>query len=163
MTDIKDLEEFFPLQFGKNNAILRKICDPIEKITNDVKLLADVLPMLMREKDGIGLAAPQIGQTVRMIAITQRDTSKKKRELLDELIMINPVLLGQSKETCIEEEACLSLPKESGKVERSISITVKFQTIDGKEHIHKADDYNARIILHEMDHLDGILFTDKVV
>jgi len=89
--------------------------------------------------------------------------SGKDWELIHEWIMINPIIIGKSKETNIDEEACLSLPNITGKVERASSITVKFQTIDGESHIYKANGYNARIILHEIDHLEGILFTDKLV
>jgi peptide deformylase len=98
-----------------------------------------------------------------MCAITQRDTEPKERELLEEVIMINPVIVGKGKETDVQEEGCLSLPGQTGKVERPLDITVKYTTIDGKDHLRKVSGYNARIIQHEIDHLDGVLFIDKLV
>ena len=98
-----------------------------------------------------------------MAAITQWDTSGKKRKLIDQFVMLNPQILGSSDDELVDEEWCLSLPWATGKVSRPSSITVKFHTPDGNEVIHKADGYNARIILHEIDHLDGVLFVDKLV
>lgn len=163
MSHIEELEKKFPLQYGEHNPILRKKSLPVSSFTQETKILAEALRLLMWKHDGVGLAAPQIGKNVRMIAVTQRDMSQKNWELLQEWVMINPLVIGKSKKTTIDEEACLSLPNITGKVERVDSITVKFQTLDGKSHIHKANGYNARIILHEIDHLEGILFTDKIV
>ena len=163
MNRLAHLKKTFPLQYGVNNPILRKVSDPVQNITPAMQELAEALSTLMREYDGVGLAAPQIGKNVRMVSVTQRDTSKKEREFLEEFVMINPMIIGKSDTLCVDEEACLSLPGETGNVQRPDSITVQFQTIDGKSHIHKADGYNARIIYHEIDHLDGILFVDKVV
>jgi peptide deformylase len=97
-----------------------------------------------------------------MAAITQWDMSKKKRELLEEVIMINPEVISKGEKTEIEEEGCLSLPGITGDVSRPTQITIKYQTIDGKQHIRKISGYNARIVQHEIDHLDGVLFIDKL-
>ncbi len=163
MTKTEEYKDMFPLEFGENNPVLRKKCLEVKYFTKETKILVEALAVLMWEYEGVGIAAPQIWQTVRIAAVTQRDTSKKNRELLEEFVMINPILIGKGDETVIDEEACLSLPKITGKVARPLDITIKYQTIDGKTHIKKATGYNARILLHEMDHLDGVLFIDKLV
>lgn len=123
---------------------------------------------LTRDYDGVWLAAPQINQNMRIAAITQRDTTYKnedwdiQRKLLDEFVIINPKILVASPEESVEQEACLSLPKIKGDVSRSDSITIEYLWVDGKQHVHKATWFNARVILHEMDHLDGVLFIDKL-
>jgi peptide deformylase len=88
---------------------------------------------------------------------------RKETRTHHEFVMINPEVLAASPTTCNDEEACLSLPGQKGMVERSDTITVRYMTVDGKIHMHKATGYNARIILHEIDHLDGVLFIDKLV
>lgn len=162
MEHIDTLKQKYPLQLGSENQILRDACKEIKKINKDIKKLAQALEFLVREYEWVGLAAPQIGHNIRMAAITQRDMSKKKRELREEFVMINPTIVSSSQDLEIEEEWCLSLPWVTWTVERPKEITVKYQTIDGKQHIRKATWYNARIIQHEIDHLDGVLFIDKL-
>ncbi len=160
--NIRDLEREFPLELGVDNLILRTPCPPVGRIDDEVEALGLALQKLVWAYEGVGIAAPQVGRTVRMAAITQRDMSKKKRELILEDIMINPVILGHSDFMLIEREACLSLPGIKGDVARPESITVRYTRLDGTQTTLKADDYNARIILHEMDHLDGVLFVDRM-
>lgn len=162
MDHLAYLKQQYPLQLGADNSILRTVSSEIAHISSEVQELAHALELLVREYEGVGLAAPQIGKNMRMVAITQRDISKKKRDLQEEVVMINPVVVGQGTKTEVEEEGCLSLPGITGNVQRPIDITVKYKTIDGKEHIRKVSGYNARIIQHEIDHLDGVLFIDKL-
>lgn len=146
-----------------NNPILREKSAEIEYI--DAKLQDFAIDLLdtMWEKDWVWLAAPQVGKNIRMIAITQWKTKWKKIELKWEEIMINPKYLFKSKETQIDEEWCLSIPWITWKVERHSSIKIEYTDINWITHIHKAEWMNARIIQHEMDHLDWILFTDKQI
>jgi len=162
MDHIDILKKQYPLQLGADNTILRTPCKAVKKINKDVKKLAQALEFLVWEYEWVGLAAPQIWHNVRMTAITQRDMSKKKRELLEEVIMINPEIIATGNKKDIEEEWCLSLPGTTGNVSRPTQITVKYQTIDGRQHIRKISWYNARIVQHEIDHLDGVLFIDKL-
>ena len=162
MHSITQLKKLYPLQYTANNPILREVCEEVKKITPEIKELYQALHELVREYEWVGLAAPQIGKNIRMAAVTQRDMSKKKRKLLQEIILINPVIIGSSSTTEIAEEWCLSLPWVLGNVERPDEITIKYMDIKGKSHILKSSGYNARIILHEMDHLDGVLFIDKL-
>ncbi len=163
------LQKKYPLITGENTPILRIVCDEVKKITPEIKQFCKDIIELMREYDGVWLAAPQIDQNYRIAAVTQRDTNhtnrkwEKERKLTDEFVMINPKVLSTSHETSISEEACLSLPKIKGDVSRPDSITIQYMCSKGKTHVHKATDFNARVILHEMDHLDGVLFIDKLV
>ena len=163
MDQLAYFKQQYPLQFGEKNTILRTMSKEVKKNSPEIKELAEALEMLLWEYEWVGIAAPQIGHNVRMSAITQRDTSQKERELLEEVVLINPVIIGTWEETDIQEEGCLSLPNQAGRVERFLDVTIKYQTIDGKEHVRKASGYNARIIQHEIDHLDGVLFLDKLV
>lgn len=162
MDHIDVLKKQYPLQLWADNTILRTTCKPVNKITKEIRKLAQALEFLVREYEWVGLAAPQIWENIRMAAITQWDMSKKKRELLEEVIMINPEVISKGEKTEIEEEGCLSLPGITGDVSRPTQITIKYQTIDGKQHIRKISGYNARIVQHEIDHLDGVLFIDKL-
>lgn len=102
--DIDLLIQEYPLQQGAHLPVLRAMCQPVKQITKEVRTFAKALLELMRAYDGVGLAAPQIGKTWRMAAITQRDTSHKERELIKEEVMINPVILAVSTETEREKE-----------------------------------------------------------
>lgn len=160
--DIETLKHLYPLQVGAANPLLRTVCAPVETITDEIKVLADALIELMRYHKGVGLAAPQVGQTIRMAAITQWDMSQEQWELLVETVIINPKILWQAENIAVDAEWCLSLPGEEWRVARPTSVTIEYTDIFGKTQILKANGYNARIILHEMDHLDGVLFIDKL-
>ena len=163
------LQKKYPLVTWEDQEILRIVCAEVKKISPEIRQFADDILELMREYKGVWLAAPQIGQDYRMAAITQRDTEHVNKswesewKLLDEFVIINPTILSQSDYKTIESEACLSLPWVKGDVTRPDSITIQYLWIDSKTHIHKATGFNARVILHEMDHLDGVLFIDKLV
>ena len=117
----------------------------------------------MYQNKGVGLAAPQVGENIRVIATSQRDKKKTKDKFLGETIMINPKIIEKSKETILREEACISLPNCTGMVRRYYAITVEFLDLKGKKQTKKYKEFNAVIVQHEIDHLDGVLFMDKVV
>lgn len=121
------------------------------------------LIVLMYQNKGVGLAAPQVGENIRIIATSQRDKKKTKDKFLGETIMINPKIVEKSKETILREEACISLPNCTGMVKRHQAITVEFLDLKGKKQNKKYKEFNAVIIQHEIDHLDGVLFIDKIV
>lgn len=151
------------IQTGDNNPILRSKSEFVDEITPEIKAFCQDLIKLMRKHDGVGLAAPQVGKNIRIIATTQRDMKKVKEALLAETIMINPEIKEFSKDTIIWEEACISLPDILGKVKRYKSLTVEYLDIKWNKQKKKLKDFNAVIVQHEMDHLEGILFTDKLV
>jgi peptide deformylase len=134
---------------------LRKISRevPVEEI-KDKKMREFALDMAktMKEKDGIGLAAPQTGNNIRLITISAKDGV---------LVMFNPKIIKKSLLKEWEEEGCLSVPFYFGEVKRPRSVVCVFNGPEGKENKIRASGLLARVIQHEIDHLDGILFIDK--
>ena len=124
--------------------------DPAE-IAGLADLIAD-MKLTMKEQDGVGLAAPQIGQNLRIIVIAQRSGI---------LTMIDPVLKKLSFFKEWGEEGCLSVPNTFGQVRRHRSLTCDYLDESGQPQTLKAIGLMARILQHEVDHLDGILFIDK--
>lgn len=137
-------------KFGDD--ILRKKCRRVEQIDDRIKTLLDDLADTMYEADGVGLAAPQVGILKRIAVV---DVGEGIVEL------INPVITETSG-TQTETEGCLSVPDRYGKVERPQTVTVKTLDRDGNEYEITGHDLFARALCHEIDHLDGIMFVDKV-
>ena len=164
--NINQIKAFYPLETWENNKILRKKSDKVDIFDDEVKEFAEILLDLMYAYDGVGLAAPQVGKNIRIIATTQRKETKKwhkkNKEIIWETAMINPEIVEHSEEKKKWEEACLSVPGLCGDVERWTRIVVKYQDKKWKQHVQKYTWFSAVVIQHEMDHLDGILFTDKV-
>ena len=160
---MSDLANFYPIQIGEDNKILRTKSKDIDVIDSDLVSFADDLLDLMYEYDGVWLAAPQVWKNIRMIAITTRKTGKKWQELASEEVMINPIITEASPDMVVSEEACLSLPNIIWNVKRHKNITVEYKNIDGFKKKKKLKNYNSFIIQHEIDHLEWILFVDKVI
>jgi peptide deformylase len=135
---------------------LRLISKPVEKITPEIRALADDMFETMYEAPGIGLAAIQIAVPLRLITM---DLSKKEGEK-DPRVFINPEILSSSEELAVYEEGCLSIPEYYEEVERPAQVRVRFMDIDGKIHEEDADGLYATCIQHEIDHLNGVLFVD---
>ncbi|MEH6940506.1 peptide deformylase [Bacillus sp. JJ722] len=136
------------------NAILEKKCEDVTVFDDKLAKLLDNMYDTMVNADGVGLAAPQVGVAKR-IAIVEIDPEEGTLE------MINPEII-ESKGSEVDVEGCLSFPGIYGEVERAYSITIQAQDRDGKVFILQTEDFHARAIQHEIDHLDGILFTSKV-
>ena len=136
--------------------ILRKKCEPLEKVNVNTKKLLDDMLETMYAAPGIGLAAVQIGILKRIVVIDISKSEEKKNPLF----FINPQIVNQSKKTSIYEEGCLSLPGQFAEIERPAECTLKYIDYNGKEKELKADGLLATCIQHEVDHLDGILFID---
>jgi len=135
---------------------LRLVSKPIEKITPEIRALADDMLETMYEAPGIGLAAIQIAQPLRLITM---DVSKKEGEK-DPRVFINPEIISSSEELSVYEEGCLSIPDYYEEVERPAKVRVRFMDIDGKVHEEDAEGLYATCIQHEIDHLNGVLFVD---
>lgn len=135
--------------------ILRRTAKEVKVFDQELKDLATAMAKIMYEDDGIGLAAPQVSLSQRMIVIGDRDGKSFKA-------YVNPEITFCSKDKSVNEEGCLSLPKIYGLVKRSKKIHVKYQDLDGKWLKEKIKDFNAIILQHEVDHLNGILFIDRV-
>ncbi|UOD33826.1 peptide deformylase [Deferribacteraceae bacterium V6Fe1] len=137
--------------------VLRKKSTPVEQIDDNIKKLLDDMAETMYEAPGIGLAAPQVGVNKRVIVIDV--TGPEERSGL--LKIVNPEILRMEGE-CEGEEGCLSVPQEYADVKRAEKITVKFLDEEGREQILETDGLLARAFQHEIDHLDGVLFIDKI-
>lgn len=145
-----------PITKGANNPILRRKDNPkYGKVTKKTaKLLKDMEESMIAAK-GVGIAATQIGLNTRVCHIT---LGRLRRTFP----MINPEILEWSEETKVEQEGCLSLPGHWGPVERSVWVKAKFVDAKGQEKIMRFEDFDARIVQHEVDHLNGTLFIDHV-
>ncbi len=125
--------------------------------SNEIQTLINNMIPTMYGDDGIGLAAPQVAENVR-IAVIGKDADP---HLKHDLVLVNPVIERISKKTNVDTEGCLSVPGKMGKVKRFTDIRVKALDRAGKEIEFKAHHYFARVIQHELDHLDGILYIDR--
>jgi peptide deformylase len=140
--------------------ILRRKAHKVEALTKELQTLIDDMIVTMRDAPGVGLAAPQVGVSLRVIVIEygdDEDESKPKKLYT----LINPEIVKTSEEVVEGIEACLSVPALAGTVDRFEEITVKALNRQGKPVKIKADDWLARIFQHEIDHIDGIVFTDR--
>lgn len=137
----------------EGDPILRKKSKEIREITDRIKVLLEDMVETMNHENGVGLAAPQVGILRRAIVLDIGEGPIK---------MINPVISSE-KGKIIEAEGCLSVPGRSGTVQRPESIRVEYTDIDGKETSIKAEGLMARAICHEVDHLNGILYIDKII
>lgn len=140
------------VKFGDD--VLRKKCRPVEKFDERLCSLLDDLVETLEASDGAGLAAPQIGILRRVAVVNIRD----KRGTIE---LVNPVIIEESGNRA-GNEGCLSAPGEWAQVERPASVTVKAFDRQGNEFTIKGEELLARALCHEIDHLDGVLFTDKV-
>ncbi len=137
---------------GEKNKILRQKSLPVQHLDKDVHLLVEEMRKIMEENNGIGLAAIQVGRPERVIVV---EVDNKF------YAFINPQIIKKSKKTIVMEEGCLSLPGIFGDVERPEKITFRALNLRGKKVKMKVFGLLARVIQHEIDHLDGILFIDK--
>ena len=138
--------------------ILREKCDSVDRFDEQLAEEAESMSETMFRERGIGLAAPQVGMTKRLIiALQMKDTEDVDAE---PLALVNPVILSRSNSTWEFEEGCLSIPGVVGRVERSEEAVIRYQDVKGNEHTIQTSGMFARILLHEIDHLDGRLFVD---
>ena len=139
---------------------LRLVSKPIEKVTPEIRKLADDMFETMYEAPGIGLAAIQIAQPVRLITMDLAKKSENGETTPQPRVFINPEIISSSEELSIYEEGCLSIPEYYEEVERPAKVRVRFLDLDGKLHEEDAEDLYATCIQHEIDHLNGVLFVD---
>ncbi|MDD2486966.1 MAG: peptide deformylase [Candidatus Gracilibacteria bacterium] len=152
------------VQTGKNNQILRTVSEEIT--TNEIRKYSKIGEEMVKfikdsNNGGVGLAAPQVGISKRLICVSLLRSYDD--ESFKTIFMINPRILEHSTTTDFDKEGCLSVPKEFGEVERFTELKLSYLDSKGKENILFLKGIAARIVQHEVDHLDGILFTDKVV
>lgn len=133
--------------------LLRKKCKPVESFDQKLWQLLDDMKETLDYAEGLGLAAPQVGMLKRVCIVEYDD---KLYEL------VNPVLI-RSQGKCVDNEGCLSVEGFRGLVERPKQIDIEYFDRHGEKVSLHAEGYFARVFLHEMDHLDGILFADKMI
>ena len=131
--------------------VLRNIAAPVTEITPDLTALIAEMQEIMYSAHGVGLAAPQVNRSIRLLVY---DAGNGFRALL------NPEITKRKGEQFEPEEGCLSIPGLRGVVKRANEIVIKAQEADGKPVQFKARDFEARILQHEVDHLNGVLFID---
>jgi peptide deformylase len=140
------------------DAILREVSKPLERVDDAVRALADNMLETMYDAPGIGLAAIQVAEPVRMLVVDVAKEDDGKQPM----VFINPQIIASSNERSVYEEGCLSIPDYYADVERPATITLNYLDRDGKQQTLDADGVLATCLQHEMDHLDGILFIDHI-
>jgi peptide deformylase len=141
------------------DAFLKKVCEPIHKVTPEIQALARAMADLMVAQDGVGLAAPQVGYSIRLVVVDIWWPNTGNRE--ETLTLINPVLSAKTG-TQARQEGCLSVPGVFETVTRSASIHVEAVNLEGEQVSFDASNFLATAIQHEVDHLDGVLFLDRM-
>ena len=136
--------------------ILRTTSKPVERIDEDLRKFADDMLATMYDAPGVGLAAIQVAQPIRMLTV---DVSEKDDEPNPQ-VFINPVVVQKSDTPNVYEEGCLSIPDIYAEVERPAEVTVEYLDLSGEQKTIKADGMLATVLQHEIDHLDGALFID---
>lgn len=143
--------------------VLRRKARKVTTFDSDLQVLIDDMIETMREAPGVGLAAPQVGVSQRVVVVEYTEDEENEDAPKKLYVLVNPEILQPSKETEMGIEGCLSVPGLVGEVERHTSLTVKGQNRRGQPVKYKVSGWLARIFQHEIDHLDGIIYTDRAV
>ena len=133
--------------------ILRQKAQPVEEVNDEIRQLAEDMFETMLAADGVGLACPQVGKSLRMFVLIADDNVRR--------VFINPQIIQTSKEVCDYDEGCLSIPQIYETITRPQKVTVQALNEKGRPFTLDADGFLARIIQHEYDHLEGILYIDR--
>lgn len=156
-----------PLAFY-GDPILRKKCRPVEAITDEIRTLVNNMIETMLAEDGSGIAAPQVHSDLRIFIahppIQNPAAKTQEEEWIDGpiLVYINPRILEKSDETYVRNEGCLSIPGIYGPVERPLSIRVEAMDLEGNLFQRDLHGFAARNFLHENDHINGVLYIDRI-
>lgn len=134
--------------------ILKKKAIKVTDFGKDLQRLIDEMIVTMKYRQGTGIAAPQVGESLRLIVVEHKNKM---------YVMANPEITELSVETEVNVEGCLSVPNIAAHVERSTAVTVKGQDRNGKPIKIKAKDWLARIFQHEIDHINGILIVERAI
>ena len=167
-------------KFGKKKSLTMKYLGEaclhqkaarIKEITDDVRSLGEAMLEVMYKQDGVGLAAPQVGISLRLVTLDVPEPkdpgmplSPGERELLPlmPLVLVNPEIESFSAVTEVGEEGCLSVPKLYAPVERPVSVVLKTTLLDGRQIRVDCGGFLARALQHELDHLDGVVYVQRV-
>lgn len=140
------------------NPVLKQKCTPVETVDDEIRQLLDDMLETMYDAPGVGLAAPQVGVSKRVIVVdcAPRDGDPEPMKL------VNPEIVEQSKDLSVYDEGCLSFPDQYAEVERPSKVTIRYLDETGAEQSVDATGLLATCIQHEIDHLDGIVFVDHL-
>jgi len=142
----------------EGNALLRTPCRPVACSDAEVSRLVKRMLVTVREQEGVGIAAPQVGINRRVILVQRLDREPETPFVA----YMNPEITKMSKAAVLDWEGCLSIPAGCGKVKRARAIVVAYDTPAGERRTEKVEGFTARIFQHEIDHLDGVLFIDRM-
>jgi peptide deformylase len=143
--------------------MLRKHCEPVKEITDGIRQLVADMILTMDENNGAGLAAPQVGFPVRLFVLRYYiEGPDGHYRLSAPQVYINPKLSNPSQQTIVDSEGCLSFPHLRIDVERPLKITVEATDLNGEAFVEELEGYNARIRMHENDHINGVLHIDRI-
>ncbi|MGY6528450.1 MAG: peptide deformylase [Cyanobacterium sp.] len=150
------------LQIG--SPVLREVASPVENINSpEIQELVDLMLAMVFERNGVGVAAPQLGYPCRVIVVASHPNARYPyAPLMSPVVMINPEIIFHSGDLIEGEEGCLSVKGKRGNVLRYGAIALTYYHRDGEKQKREFDGFIARIIQHEIDHLNGILFVDHV-
>ncbi len=141
------------------HSLLKKVCRPVDAI--DPGLVEDLIDTMREGPGSVGVAAPQIGVSLRVCVVDVSASRQGKENNHGLLVMVNPEIVGRTG-AAIMREGCMSVPDYTGDVERATEIAVRFLDGGGVERQVRASGFEAVAIQHEMDHLDGVLFLDRI-
>lgn len=154
---VKNIIKISPKENSNNSSFLRTKCENVSSFNEELAIqVNDIVDTLMAHKIAVGLAAPQIGISKRIFAVNL------KLDDSETLVFINPEILNSSGKKDKKKESCMSVPHFRGIVERRDKLTVKFQTLIGEYKTIETSGFVSRVIMHEMDHIDGFLYIDRV-
>ena len=140
--------------------VLRKKAASIGEVTSEIRTLVEDMAATMFDAPGIGLAAPQVGKSVRLFIVDPN--MGEVEDVYEYVAFIDPVIVERSDDRVIIEEGCLSVPDIRADVERPRTLKIDFTDLTGERHSAEVGGMLARVIQHEYDHLDGILFVDRI-
>ena len=142
--------------------VLKKLCNKVESLDQKIfELIQDLVDTMHEGPGSVGVAAPQIGVTLRVCVVDVSKNRHGKENHHGLLRMINPEIMSRSGSATMRE-GCMSVPDYTGDVDRATEITLEYSEPDGTVHVITASGFEAVAIQHEMDHLDGVLFLDRV-
>ncbi len=144
--------------------VLRSPVTPVSfPASEDIRLLVDDMLATLREANGVGIAAPQVFESVAIFIVASRPNSRyPDAPLMEPEVVLNPEIIERSDEIIKDWEGCLSIPGIRGEVPRHQNITVRYQTLEGEQVERSFSDFVARIFQHEDDHLRGLVFLDRL-
>lgn len=143
------------------NEVLRRKAHRITSFDKELQKVIDDMVETMREAPGVGLAAPQIGLSERLVVVEYEEDDQIEDSPKRLYVVVNPEIIKASEETELGLEGCLSIPGLVGEVERNLDVVIRGQNRRGQPLKIKASGWLARIFQHEIDHLDGVLYTDR--